>query len=131
MGASVSTLVTKRSRRPSCPLSACTTGATSRSAIVPALSCMPLRASRGYSGGQSRLARWCTPAPSCRWSGRNLVTEARFHPRVAVMEVAYGVAGWVECVETCAIVAQLKLQHRERLLHLLHGARANDGRRDA
>src|ERR671939_65720 len=134
MGDSVSTLVTKRSRRGSCPLSACTTGVTSRSAIVSGLSCMPLRASRGYSGGKSRLARCCASAPiAARWveSGRNLVTDARFHPRVAVVEVAHGVAGWVELVEPCALVAQRKLQYRERLPQLLHGARAEDGRRDA
>src|SRR5919204_3416342 len=134
MGAAVSTLVTKRSRRGSCPLSACTSDATSRSAIVSGLSRMPLRASRTYAGGQSRLARWCASAPiAARWveSGGNLVTDARFHPRVAVVEVAHGVAGWVELVEPCALVAKLKLQHRERLPQLLHGARADDGRRDA
>src|ERR687885_1286952 len=134
MGASVSTLVTKRSRRGSCPLSACTTGATSRSAIVSGLSRMPLRASRGCSGGQSRLASWCASAPIAQRSVEsdgNLVTDARFHPRVAVVEVAHGVAGWVELVEPCALVVQLKIQHRERLLQLLHGARADNWRRDA
>ena len=53
-------------------------------------------------------------------------------PIIRVMEIAHGVAWWIERVEAGArLVVEVVFEHAERVGELLHGPRADDRRGDS